>query len=123
MPSYTTYHLTWFSHTLGLGYLFTAAPAKCSHCSLPWMRGISSPLPFLTFNVGWLLYTLLRLHSHHSMDLGLLLPAPTPGLGRHPWPWTQGDSSRPPPLTSDVGFLLPAASPGLGRHPLTLDAR
>jgi len=29
-----------------------AAPAKCSHCSLPWTRGISLPPPFLTFNVG-----------------------------------------------------------------------
>ena len=33
-------------------YLFTAAPAKRSHCSLPWTRGISSLPPFLTFNVG-----------------------------------------------------------------------
>ena len=37
---------------LGVGYLFTAAPAKHSHCSLPWMRGISLVPPFLTFNVG-----------------------------------------------------------------------
>ena len=43
---------TWISLTLGVGYLFTAAPAKRSHCSLPWRRGISSPPPFLTFNVG-----------------------------------------------------------------------
>ena len=41
-----TYHLTWVSLTLGVGYLFTAAPAKHSHCSLPWTRGISSPPPF-----------------------------------------------------------------------------
>ena len=52
MPSCKTYRLTWVSLTFGMGYLFTAAPAKHSHCSLPWMRGISSPLPFLTFNVG-----------------------------------------------------------------------
>ena len=26
--------------TLDVGYLFTAAPAKCSRCSLSWMRGI-----------------------------------------------------------------------------------
>ena len=38
MPSHNTYHLTWVSLTLDLGYLFTAAPAKHSHCSLPWMR-------------------------------------------------------------------------------------
>ena len=36
----------------GMGYLFTAAPAKCSRCSLTWMRGISLPPPFLTFKVG-----------------------------------------------------------------------
>ena len=55
MPSGNTYHLTWVSLTLDVGYLFMAAPAKRSRCSLPWMRGISSPLPFLTFNVGWVL--------------------------------------------------------------------
>ena len=36
-----------------MGYLFTAAPAKHSRCSLPWTRGISLPSPFLTFNVGY----------------------------------------------------------------------
>ena len=46
LPSYLG-----FSY-LGLWYLFTAAPAKCSRCSLPWMRGISSLPPFLTFNMG-----------------------------------------------------------------------
>ena len=55
MPSCNTYHLTWVSLTLGLGYLFTAPPAKHSRCSLPWTRGISLPPPFLIFNVGWLL--------------------------------------------------------------------
>ena len=34
-----------------MGHLFTAAPAKCSHCSLPWMRGISSWLLLLTMDV------------------------------------------------------------------------
>ena len=43
MPSCNTYHLTWVSLNLDVGYLFTAAPAKCSHCSLPWTRVISSP--------------------------------------------------------------------------------
>ena len=46
LPSYLG-----FSY-LGVGYLFTAAPGKYSHCSLPWTRGISLLLPFLTFNVG-----------------------------------------------------------------------
>ena len=35
MPSYNTCHLTWVSLTLGLGYLFMAAPAKHSCCSFP----------------------------------------------------------------------------------------
>ena len=38
MPSCNTCHLTCVSLTLDVGYLFTAAPAKCSHCSLPWTR-------------------------------------------------------------------------------------
>ena len=42
MPSRNTYHLTWVSLTLDVGYLFTAAPAKRSCCSLPWTRVISS---------------------------------------------------------------------------------
>ena len=36
MPSHSTYCLTWVSLTLVMGYLFKAAPAKLSHCSLPW---------------------------------------------------------------------------------------
>ena len=51
MPSCNTYRLTWVSLTLDVGYLFMAAPAKHSHCSLPWTRGISSPPPLLTLNV------------------------------------------------------------------------
>jgi len=35
MPSHNTYHLTWVSLTLDVGYLFMAAPAKRSCCSLP----------------------------------------------------------------------------------------
>ena len=38
MPFCNTYHLTWVSLTLDVGYLYIAAPAKCSHCSLSWMR-------------------------------------------------------------------------------------
>ena len=40
MPSLSTYCLTWVSVTLDVGYLFTAAPAKCSHCSL-WASQIA----------------------------------------------------------------------------------
>ena len=49
--SHNTYRLTWVFLILNVGYLFTAALAKRSHCSLPWMRGISSWLPLLTLNV------------------------------------------------------------------------
>ena len=42
MPSHNTYRLTWISLTLDVGYLFTAAPAKCSCCSSPWTKGISA---------------------------------------------------------------------------------
>ena len=44
MPSCITYHLTWVSLTLGVGYLFMAALAKHSHCSLPRTRGIPRSL-------------------------------------------------------------------------------
>ena len=44
MPSLSTYHLSWVSLTLDVGYLFTAVPAKCSRCSLPWTWGSSSQL-------------------------------------------------------------------------------
>ena len=40
MPSCNTYHLTWVSLTLEVGYLFTASPARHSCCFLPWMRQI-----------------------------------------------------------------------------------
>ena len=42
MPSLHTYHLPGISLTLDVRYLFMAAPAKHSHCSLPWTWGISS---------------------------------------------------------------------------------
>ena len=51
MPSCNTYHLTWVSLTLDMGYLFTAVPGKHSCCFLPWTRGISSQPPLLTLNV------------------------------------------------------------------------
>ena len=42
MPSLSAYRLTWFSLTLDVRYLFTAAPAKRSRCSWPWIWGSSS---------------------------------------------------------------------------------
>ena len=46
MPFFSAYRLTWASLTLDMRYLFTAAPAKHSRCSLPWTWGVSS-LPLL----------------------------------------------------------------------------
>ena len=52
MPSLSAYHLTWFSLTLAVEYLFIAAPAKRSRCSLHWTWGSpSQPVP-LTSGVG-----------------------------------------------------------------------
>ena len=53
MPSHNTYHLTWVPLTLDLGYLFMAAPAKRSRCSLPWMRGMQagSEKPRMTLRI------------------------------------------------------------------------
>ena len=79
---HNTYRLTWVSLTLVMGYLFTAALAKHSLCSLPWMRGISSLPPLLTLNVEYLISALLRPRSCRSLDLGLLLWAAAPDLGR-----------------------------------------
>ena len=42
---------SWVSLTLEMGYLFTAAPAKRSRCSLTWTRGIFSLPPLLTLYV------------------------------------------------------------------------
>ena len=49
MPSCNTYRLMWVSLTLDVGCIFTAIPAKRSHCSLPWTRYISSLPPLLTW--------------------------------------------------------------------------
>ena len=51
MPSRNTYYLSWVSLTLDLGYVFMAAPAKCSRCSLPWTRGVFSWPLLLTLKV------------------------------------------------------------------------
>ena len=80
MPSHNTYHFIWVSLTLDMAYLFSAAPAKRSHCSLPWTRSISSWPPLLTLNMELLLLALLRQCSCHSLIVGLAPP------GRRPWP-------------------------------------
>ena len=81
MPPRNTYQFTWVSLTLDVGYPSMAAPAKHSHCSLSWTRGISSRPPLLTLNVRQLLLALLHPCSHCSLDVGLLLSATAPDLG------------------------------------------
>ena len=56
--SRTTYHLTWVSLNLDMGYLFTAAPAKHSHHSLPPTWGSSSWLAGNCLKVTQLCLTL-----------------------------------------------------------------
>ena len=52
IPSLSADRLTWVSLTLDVYCLFTAAPAKCNHYSLPWTWGSScQPLP-LTLDMG-----------------------------------------------------------------------
>ena len=55
IPTFSAYRLTGVSLTLDVGYVFTAAPAKCSHCSLPCTWGISSGPLLLTLDVDYLL--------------------------------------------------------------------
>ena len=82
MPSCNTYHLTWVSLTLNVGYLFMAAPAKRSRYSLFWTRDISSLPPLLTLNVEYFLLALLRPCSHLSLDMVYVLQAAGPVLRR-----------------------------------------
>ena len=130
MPSCNTYHLTWVSLTLGVGYLSMAAPAKHSRCSLPLDEGylLTAAIPDLQRGIGALgppvpaqppLLGLLLRAAGRGLGLGWLLPAAAPGLGlgvapqgHRPWPRARGGFSRLP-LTSDVGCLFPAAT-GLG---------
>ena len=100
MPSRNTYLLTWVSLTFDVGYLFTVAPAKRSHCSLPWRRGIFSwPPPDLERGVAPLGPPAPG--SSGSLEVVLLLSAAAPALsqpgtlGRYPRPWARCSSSRP----------------------------
>ena len=101
MASRNTYGLTWVSLTLDVGYLFTAAPAKRSRCSLLWTRGISSPLPLLTLNVGVAPFSSPAPVQPPFLGHGVAPP------GHCPWPRAWGSSS----------WLLPLASGG-GEAPL-----
>ena len=50
--SRNTYHPTWVSLTLDVGYLFTASPAKRSRCSLPWMTALLGRCFFLILSLS-----------------------------------------------------------------------
>ena len=65
LPSYLG-----FSY-LGVGYLFMAASAKHSCCSLPWTRDISLPPPFLAMSSSRGSYQPRNLHcrqTHHHQS-------------------------------------------------------
>ena len=107
--SRNTYRLTWVSLTLGVGYLFMAAPAKCSRCSLPWTRGylLTAALPDLHRGIA---------------PLGPPAPAQPPLLGCGvgppgclPWPRAWG--------CGGVGLVPVAAAPDLGRAVTPLGRR
>ena len=104
--------------TLDEGYLLTAALPDLQRGIAP--LGPPAPGP-----------------SHHSLDVGLLLLATTPGLGHRvgppdlpTWPQAWGSSFQPLPLASDIGLLqrcrilaLSAAAPDLGRRVAPLSYR
>ena len=72
-----------------LGYLFTAAPAKCSYCSLSWMRGISSHRPSWPWTWSSSSRPLLCLCSCRSLDICLLVAQMVKNL-----PANAGDTGR-----------------------------
>ena len=89
---------------LGVWYLFRSTPSKHSRCSLPWTRGISLLLQFLSM---W------DSSSRPSCSCSARAPRVAPP-GRGPWPRARGGSSRSPLLASGARWLLLAA-PDLGR--------
>ena len=82
MPSSNTYCLIWVYLTLDVGYLFTAAPAKHSHCSLPWTRGISSWPALLHFTNCYAFLGLLRWFSDKEYACNAWDTALIPESGR-----------------------------------------
>ena len=120
MPSCNTYHLTWFSLTLGMGCLFTAAPAK-RNCYFSKAQPLLLPL-----DEGYLLTTSVPDLQRGIAPLGPPVPAQPPLLGRgvappgrRPWPWMRGSSSWP--FLHHRSLALSATAPDLGRGvaPLT----
>ena len=82
MHSCNTYCLTWVSLTLDVGYLFTAAPAKHSRCSLPW-RGL---FPHGCPSWPWTWSSFCWPSCTHAAIA----------------PWMRGSSSQLPPLISPL---------------------
>ena len=125
MPSRNTYHLTWVSFTLDVGYLFIAVPAKRSRCSLSWKRrylltaappdlehGVvplctparAAELPLLGGGVAPLSRcpwpptwgsSSAPLLRCRSLALSVTTPDQPGALGHDPWPWARGSSSWP----------------------------
>ena len=95
MPSCNTYHLTWVSLTLGVGYLH-----GCSSKAQPLL---------LTLEERYLLTATLPDLQRGIAPLGPPAPAQPRLLGcwvgppgHRPWPRAWGCSSQPPPLASDM---------------------
>ena len=106
MPFCNTYRLTWVCLTLDMGYLFTAAPAKRSRCSLPWTRGISSPPPLLTLNVN----SSFRPSCARAATAPLIC-----GCSSQPLPLASGGGISSGLLLRCCSLALLAAAPDLGR--------
>ena len=75
MPSCSSHHLTWVSLTLGVGYLFTAGPAKHSQC-LDEGYLLTAAIPDIQRGIAPLGPPV----PARPQLLGLLLPATSPGL-------------------------------------------
>ena len=75
MPSCNTYHLTWVSLTLDVGYLFMACSSKAQPLLLTLDEGylLTAAPPDLQRGIAPLGPPAPR--SHHSLDVGLVLPA------------------------------------------------
>ena len=97
MPSCNTYRLTWVSLTLGVGVSLHGCSSTAQPLLLTLDEGylLTAALPDLQRGIPPLGPPAPR--SHGSLDVGLVLPATAPGLGR-----------------GGVGYLLLAAAPDLG---------
>ena len=82
MLSCNTYHLTWVSLTLDVGYLFMAAPPDLEHGVAPLVPPVPAEPLFVGRGVAPL---------GHCPDLWRVVSR----LSRHPSPRAWGSSSRP----------------------------